>query len=293
MLEIQNLTKYYRNVTAIENLSFIVNRGRIFGLLGPNGAGKTTTIRIILDIIKSSHGLVKFDGDIASKHFQDITGYLPEERGLYKKSRVIDVIEYLAKLKNCPPKDSLQNVKMLMDKLDVWQFRNGRIEELSKGNQQKIQFITALAHKPEVLILDEPFSGLDPINQKIVREIIQEFIDDGKIVILSTHLLEMAENLVEDILLLNNGKNILNGSLRDIKVSHGKNIFLLKFNGDIKKLGNITGITVNKLDENSAEVNLGSSTSGQFLKIASGLIDITHFSYIEPTLNSIFLETIK
>ncbi|MFH1197627.1 MAG: ATP-binding cassette domain-containing protein [bacterium] len=293
MLEILNLTKNYRNVTAIDNLSFTVNRGRVFGLLGPNGAGKTTTIRIILDIIKPSDGTVKFDGTLVNNRFQDIVGYLPEERGLYKKSKVIDVIEYLAKLKNMPARASLLNAHALMEKLDVWQYKDRRIEELSKGNQQKIQFITALVHKPEILILDEPFSGLDPINQKMIREILLEFIDNGKIVILSTHLLEMAEFIVEDILLLNNGKNILSGSLKEIKKQFSKNSYRIEFTGNVQKLESIPGVIIKIIGNNSAEITLRDLTSSQFLKDASSLIDINHFSYIEPTLKNIFLETIK
>jgi len=208
MLVVQNLRKEYTNTVAIDDITFTLQPGKIFGLIGPNGAGKTTTIRIILNIIKPTSGVVLFDGKPMDRSCQNITGYLPEERGLYKKSRTIDVIVYLASLKNISSHKALQLANDWLAKLDILEAKNKKIEELSKGNQQKIQFITSVIHDPKILILDEPFTGFDPINQQLIKETILSLANAGKIIVLSTHQMDLAEKLCNDIFLINNGKEV-------------------------------------------------------------------------------------
>src|ERR1035438_2825008 len=190
MLVAQNLTKDYKDITAVNNVSFKVEPGRIFGLLGPNGAGKTTIIRTILNIIKPTSGRILFDGEPINDQFFNIIGYLPEERGLYKKSKTIDIILYFARLKNMNKKSALSEADRWLKKLDITVYRNKKIEELSKGNQQKVQFITAIIHNPGLIVLDEPFAGFDPITQQLIKEIIISRSGLGKTIILSTHQMD-------------------------------------------------------------------------------------------------------
>src|SRR3990172_9883048 len=218
MLTVKNLIKDYKNVTAVNDISFNVEPGKIFGLLGPNGAGKTTTIRTILNIIKPTSGEIKFDGEYLSKNYFNQIGYLPEDRGLYKKSRVIDILLYFASLKDVRKKTAMNRSLLWLKELGIENFVNKKIEELSKGNQQKVQFICSEIHDPKLLILDEPFTGFDPINQQQIKEYLSKFSNDGKIIILSTHQMETAENLCSDILLLNKGKEVTMGNLSEIKM---------------------------------------------------------------------------
>lgn len=294
MLKVQNLTKEFLNVLAVNNISFEVTPGRIFGLLGPNGAGKTTTIRMILNIIKPTSGEVLFRGKKTDYSFQNIVGYLPEERGLYKKSRVIDVLRYFGELKGMPKPKALQEALSWLRRMDIEEYSARRIEELSKGNQQKIQFITAVIHDPEVLILDEPFSGFDPINQQMVKDILSELVGKEKLILLSTHQMEVAENLCSGIFLINKGREVLSGSLSDIKRNFGSGLYRIEFLGGASALKAIPMIEIIQENGNSAEVKLtGSTTPYEFLRCAVDKVRVTHFSEVEPTLNKIFLQSIK
>ena len=225
MLEVRNLTKEYNDVVAVKNLSFTVSEGKIFGLLGPNGAGKTTTIRTVLNIIKPTSGQISFYNREISRDFFNVIGYLPEERGLYRKSRVDEVILYFAVLKNMNRLEAVKQLDFWLRKLGISEYRKKKIEELSKGNQQKVQFITSVIHNPKLLILDEPFTGFDPINQQIIRETIVSFISEGKLIILSTHHMEIAEKMCSDILLMNRGKEVCSGSLSQLKKNDVPDLF--------------------------------------------------------------------
>ena len=187
MLSVENLVKEFQNTTAVDNISFKVEPGKIFGLLGPNGAGKTTTLRTVLNIIKPTSGKILFNDELITTDFLNSIGYLPEERGLYRKSKVIDVILYFAELKNMSRTEAVKQADSWLKRLDIFHYRNKKIDELSKGNQQKIQFIMSVIHNPQLLIFDEPFTGFDPINQQEIRELIFSFLSEGKIIILSTH----------------------------------------------------------------------------------------------------------
>jgi len=294
MIEVQNLVKEFQNTVAVNDISFSVKEGTIFGLLGPNGAGKTTTIRTVLNIIKPTSGKVLYNGEPITNNFLNQIGYLPEERGLYKKSKVIDVILYFAQLKNMSRTQALSEADVWLKRLNIPQHKNSKLEELSKGNQQKVQFIMAVIHNPALMIFDEPFTGLDPINQQEIRELIFSFITEGKIIILSTHQMETAEKLCSEIFLINNGKEVTSGNLSKIKKELGGNHVEIKYSGNISFLSGMNDIVNIDSYNNYAEIELRENVEpSAFLKMLAGKIDLTHFSVIEPTLNSIFINLIK
>jgi ABC-2 type transport system ATP-binding protein len=294
MLSVKNLTKKFKNSVAVNNLSFNVVPGKIFGLLGPNGAGKTTTIRTVLNIIKPTSGTIIFNGKPITNQFFNQIGYLPEERGLYKRSKVIDVLKYFAELKNLSSTEAVKTADKWLAKLKITHYRNKRIEELSKGNQQKIQFITAVFHDPELLLLDEPFTGFDPINQQEIKELILSFVSSGKIIILSTHQMDTAEKLCDEILLINNGQEVTCGDLADIKRRFGGNNIKLQYSGSGEFLKSFPGVIQYDNYSNYAEVQLHDDVSpSEFLHKIIDKIEIKHFSVIEPTLNKIFIDLIK
>jgi ABC-2 type transport system ATP-binding protein len=294
MLLVENLVKEFQNTTAVDNISFKVEPGKIFGLLGPNGAGKTTTLRTVLNIIKPTSGNILFNNQLITADFLNRIGYLPEERGLYRKSIVIDVILYFAQLKNLSRTEAVIQAENWLKRLDITHYRNNKIDELSKGNQQKVQFITSVIHNPQLLILDEPFTGFDPINQQEIRELIFSFVSEGKIIILSTHQMETAEKLCTDIFLLNKGKEVKSGKLSNIKKEFGGKHVEIKFSGDVSFLSSMAEVITLDTYNNFAEVHLKDDAEPpDFLKKIAGKIDITHFSVIEPTLNRIFIDLIK
>ncbi len=294
MLEVKNLVKEYKDVTAVDNISFTVKPGKIFGLLGPNGAGKTTTIRTVLNIIRPTSGEITYNGKHIGQEFFNIIGYLPEERGLYKKSKVVDVLLYFAELKNVDKQNALVKIDEWLKKLGISEYRNKKIEELSKGNQQKIQFISAVLHDPEILIFDEPFSGFDPINQQQIRELISSFVDSGKYIILSTHQMETAEKMCTEIFLINKGKEVCRGELSEVKKRFGGNNIKLGFEGDAKFLSSDRRVTHFDFYNNYAEIQLSDEVNpSEFLKSIVDRLSITHFSIVEPTLNKIFIDVIN
>jgi ABC-2 type transport system ATP-binding protein len=294
MLIVNNLIKKFNNTLAVDNLSFTVNPGKIFGLLGPNGAGKTTTIRTILNIIKPTSGEIIFDGKRITYEYYNMIGYLPEERGLYKRSKVIDVLVYFAALKNLSKSDATSFANSWLKKLNILEYRDKKIEQLSKGNQQKVQLIAAILHNPRLLILDEPFTGFDPINQQEVKDLILSLLSEGKTIILSTHQMELAEKLCEDILLIDKGRSVSSGKLSEIKKNFGGNNIRLGFTGDNTFLKQFPEIIKFDNYNNYSEIQLRDEIiPSEFLKKLIGKIDVNHFSIIEPTLNKIFIDLIK
>ncbi|HSL89581.1 MAG TPA: ATP-binding cassette domain-containing protein [Ignavibacteriaceae bacterium] len=294
MLKVTNLVKEYKDVTAVNNISFSVKPGKIFGLLGPNGAGKTTTIRTVLNIIKPTSGEITYNNKTIGQEFFNIIGYLPEERGLYKKSKVEDVLIYFAELKNLDKHTASGKIDEWLQRLNIIEYRNKKVEELSKGNQQKVQFISAVLHDPEILILDEPFSGFDPINQQQIRELISSFVDSGKYIILSTHQMETAEKMCSEIFLINKGKEVCSGELTEIKKRFSSNNIKLGFEGDAKFLSSDKRVLHYDHYNNYAEVQLNDDIKpSNFLKSIVDKLTITHFSVVEPTLNKIFIDVIN
>lgn len=294
MLQVEHLTKEFKNLTAVDDVSFTVEPGRIFGLLGPNGAGKTTTIRTVLNIIRPTKGTVLYNGKKIGKEFFNNIGYLPEERGLYKKSRVIDVIIYFAGLKNMTRHSAETEADKWLDILEIKNYKNKKIEELSKGNQQKVQFICAVVHDPGLLILDEPFSGFDPINQQKIKDTLFSFLNTGKVIILSTHQMETAEKLCSEIFLINKGKEVCSGSIASIKKNFGGNNVKLEYEGDASFLSGMSCIKHVDGYSNYAEIQLNDGKEPyEFLKEIVNRLKISHFSVVEPTLNKIFIDVIN
>ncbi len=217
VLEVRDLVKKFNGITAVDKASFQVPQNSVFGLIGRNGAGKTTTIRMMLNIYFPDSGEVLFNGAKIGQNFKDSVGYLPEERGLYKKMKVMDMLLFLAELKGKKGKGIERSANEYLESFDLANRKNSKVEDLSKGNQQKIQFIGTILHDPDFLIFDEPFSGLDPINTNLLKEIILEKKEKGKVIIFSTHLMEFAEKMCDHIAMIDYGKIILNGALDDIK----------------------------------------------------------------------------
>ncbi|MBZ0199172.1 MAG: ATP-binding cassette domain-containing protein [Ignavibacteriaceae bacterium] len=294
MLSVKNLIKQYNKIVAVNDISFDVREGKIFGLLGPNGAGKTTAIRTILNIIKPSSGSIQFDGKPITEEFFNTIGYLPEERGLYKKSKVIDVIKYFAVLKNLSAKKAASLADEWLKRLSITDLKWKKIEELSKGNQQKIQFIIAVLHEPKLLILDEPFAGFDPINQEAIKEVVLSFVDQGKIIILSTHQMDTAEKLCSDILLMNNGKEVCSGPLNEIKQQFGLNVVHIEFSGDVSSIKNHPAVLDAHLYNNTADIKLKENVlQHEFLRSISQHFNINTFSIVNPSLHQIFIDVIQ
>ena len=222
-VEVRNITKRFGEFVAVEDLSFQVSPGRIFGFLGPNGAGKTTTIRMMVGITAPDSGEIRLFGELLSPKLQDRIGYIPEERGLYKKLKVVDQLRYFGALKGLSTAEAEKRIDFWLGRMGLADWKRAKTSDLSKGMQQKIQFIAAVLHDPDLLILDEPFSGLDPINVEFMIDVLAEFRTQSRAIIFSTHLMETAERLCDDILLINRSRKVIAGSLREVKSSYGKN----------------------------------------------------------------------
>ncbi|MDZ7330407.1 MAG: ATP-binding cassette domain-containing protein [candidate division KSB1 bacterium] len=293
VLQVENISKSFGNLKAVDQLSFEVGEGVIFGLLGPNGAGKTTTIRMINNIIIPDSGRISIlnhgDFTTASNHI----GYLPEERGLYRKMKVGELLLFLARLKAMPKGEAQKDIDYWLQRLDLMEWKKKKVEELSKGMQQKLQFIGTILHKPKLLILDEPFMGLDPINTNLIKDIMLELKNNGATIIFSTHLMESAEKLCDEILLINKGKNVLSGRLAEVKKRFGRENVVLEFHGDDGFLR--TSDQIKKYDYygNFVEIQLQQHADPQKLLIeAMRHAQIRKFEIKEPSLNEIFIETV-
>ncbi len=293
MLEVKNLMKTFTTVKAVNDVSFAVRPGSVFGLLGPNGAGKTTTIRMILNIIRPDTGEILFDGAPFSPALRNNIGYLPEERGLYRKHKLLSTIQYFAGLKGLNPAESKRRASRWLERFQLLPYTNNKIEELSKGNQQKVQFIVSVLHDPRYIILDEPFSGLDPVNQIVLRDIIEELQRAGKIIIFSTHQMEQAEKMCDEVCIINKGRIVLYGPLAEEKKKLGTNNARIEFEGEGSVIRSIRGIRNLSLYSNFAEfeiepaVNLHDLLSELVRRVA-----IRKFEIQEPSLNAIFLRLV-
>ncbi len=231
VVEVEGVSKSFGGKDVIRDISFSVEKGEIFGLLGPNGAGKTTLIRMLLDIIRPDSGEIRVFGASLDPSGKDRIGYLPEERGLYRKTKLVDMLVYLAQLKNVSGKQARENADTLLRSLGLYEYRGKKVEELSKGMQQKIQFLSSIIHHPDLVVLDEPFSGLDPMSTKTIKDRILDYRNAGKTVILSTHMMEQAQTLCDRILVVDRGRSVLYGSVERIRKERGKNSLLVEFAG--------------------------------------------------------------
>jgi ABC-2 type transport system ATP-binding protein len=294
MLTVENLKKTFANITAVDGVSFEVKRGEIFGLLGPNGAGKTTTIRMILDIIKPDSGVIKFDGREIDDEIKSKIGYLPEERGLYRKTRVLETILYFAELKGIDRKIALERAKHWLEKFGLIDRARSKIEELSKGNQQKVQIIISILHDPELIILDEPFAGLDPVNQELLKDILLDLKRENKAIIFSTHQMDQVEKLCDTICLINKGKPVLSGSLADVKKMFGRNTIHIEFDGDSESLKNLRYVKSIDVYPNYAEITVEEGVEPmEVLKQIIGHANLKKFEIKEPSLHSIFIDVVS
>lgn len=293
-LSVKNVTKRFGDFTAVEDLSFDVRAGRVFGFLGPNGAGKTTTIRMIVGITFPDEGTITLNGERISHKLQSRIGYLPEERGLYKKMRVVDQLRYFAALKDVPSGEIDKRIDHWLDRMQLSEWKKKKTTDLSKGMQQKIQFIATVLHDPDVLILDEPFSGLDPVNVEFLMDVIAEYRSADKTIIFSTHLMSTAEKLCHDIILINRSREVLGGSLREIKASYGEN--LIAFRGSnaesILKDPAFVSRIVDHADVQELHLAEGVESQTLIKKMVDSGVIISKFEKTEPSLNDIFIEKV-
>lgn len=293
ILSLRNVVKQYHNHRAVDSVTFDVEKQKIFGLLGPNGAGKTSLIRIITTITGADEGEVLIDGEPLNQYHPSSLGYMPEERGLYKKMKVGEHLMYLAQLKGLDKKEARKKISQWLKKFDIEDWWNKKIEELSKGMQQKIQFIATVVHDPKLIIFDEPFSGLDPINTNLIKEEIRKLRESGTSIIFSTHRMEQVEEICEDIVLIDEGKVILEGSVDEIKHRFKENLYKIEFDGEIQS--DFAGFDVQSRTDTSITIKLPRDVDGnELIKYAVGTgTHIISFNEILPTLNEIFIKQVE
>jgi len=296
-LDVSGVTKRYGSKTAVDNVSFTAAPGRILGLLGPNGAGKTSTIRMITYITMPDEGTIRYDGREVGAWSQQRMGYLPEERGLYKRLRVREQLVYLGTLKGLSTADAQTQTDRWLDRFDATGWADKKTEELSKGMQQKVQFIATLLHDPSLLIFDEPFSGLDPINSDLLRDVILGLRADDRTILFASHRMEQVEQLCDDICLMARGDVVLQGNLRDIKKQFGRNTVVLEFDGDdafVDELVAHGAVRVNTRTAHRAELTLtGTVPPRHVLETAVARTDdLYRFERVEPPLSEIFIEVV-
>ena len=294
LLSLQHIVKQYGTYRASDDVSFEIPKGKIFGLLGPNGAGKTTLIRMITRILYPDSGNIFFNGEqLIDKHTENI-GYMPEERGLYKKMKVGEHLIYLGRLKGLSQTDAKENVNRWLQKFEIENWLNKNIEELSKGMSQKIQFIATVLHNPDLLILDEPFSGLDPINSKLIEEEIRTMSEQGKTIIFSTHRMEQVEEICDEIVLVNKGKKILEGGVKELKQRFKENKFRISFNGEINN-GLLNNLNVVEQNKGEVTVRFDDEHRGNELlkRFVEHGVEVSSFNEVLPSINEIFIRQVE
>ena len=293
VLNVNNIYKSFGDVQAVKNVSFTAQKGRIYGILGPNGAGKTTTIRMIMNIILPDNGDISFFNQPMNEKLKNQIGYLPEERGLYTKMTVVDMLVFLGELHGLSRKNVTKLAIDWLERMELQEWKDKKVEELSKGMQQKIQFIATIMHDPDLIILDEPFSGLDPINTQLIKDIILELKSREKAIMFSTHMMDAAEKLCDDIMLINHGEIILDGDIHKIKRDQGLNSIQIEYEGDgnfikslpmIEKINDFGNYTELQIKENHASRDL--------LKVLVKKIDIIRWQTKESSLHDIFINLV-
>ncbi|NMC61023.1 MAG: ATP-binding cassette domain-containing protein [Candidatus Methanofastidiosa archaeon] len=293
IIEIQNVSKKFNDRMAVNNLSFTAESGKIYGFLGPNGAGKTTTIRMIMGIIEPDSGKIKIFGKRISEESKRQIGYIPEERGLYKKYKVSDLLLYFARLKGMNSEEAKKNISFWLDKINLKDRANSKIEELSKGMQQNVQLIISLINNPDLIILDEPFVGLDPINARNMKEIILSMKQSGKTIIFSTHQMNEAEKLCDHIFLINKGIKLIDGPIDEVKNKYSKNFVTVEFKNKISDLNGIDIIENIYYEGNKAEIELRKNKNyNDLLEILLEKGEIKKYEISESSLESIFVEVV-
>ena len=292
-LEIDNVSKRFGDFSAVCDLTFRVPPGTVYGLLGPNGAGKTTTIRMVMNILIPDEGTIKVLGRGMDEAMKARVGYLPEDRGLYPKMKVGELMLFLAEIKGMPADRAKPAIDRWLERLELAGWRGKKVEALSKGMQQKLQFIVTVLHEPDLVILDEPFAGLDPVNVKLIKDIMLEFRDRGKTIIFSTHRMEQVEMICDNICLINKSRMVLEGSLKDIKRRYGKNTVVLDYEGEGDFIGGLPEVA--KIDDygRSMEIKLREGADPQgLLRSLVERVRVHRFEIQEPSLNAIFIDNV-
>ena len=293
-LIIDSISKRFGEVQALDDVSLEIEPGEVFGFLGANGAGKTTAMRIVLDILRPDSGTIAWNGRPNTEVSRDTWGYLPEERGLYAKMKVLDQLVFFAKLHGVKPKESVRETREWLERFRIPEYADRRAEQLSKGNQQKIQFIAAILHDPQVLLMDEPFTGLDPVNAGLLKEAFQEMKDRGKTLVFSTHQMETVEELCQSIAILDRGRVVVGGTVRDVRRSTGRQVVRLAVDGDpeIAWLGTLDGVRVSRRRQDYTEAEVAPGHDPE-LVLQSALergCRVLHFEITDPSLEEIFIE---
>ena len=296
LLEAKNLKKYYATQKAVDDISFTIQPGSIFGMLGPNGAGKTTLLRMITGILIPDEGEILLEGK-SFNPMKDIEkiGYMPEERGLYKKMKIGEQALYLAQLKGVERSKAMELIKKWFIKLEMQSWWNKKVEDLSKGMQQKLQFVTTVLHNPQLIILDEPFSGLDPVNSNVIKDEIYNLAKNGSTIIFSTHRMEQVEEICNQIILINKGKKILDGSVKTIKQNYKQNLFKVSFDSLPADINNPSFNVVKKNEDESLiiKINNGYQPNDVLTSLVNNKAQVLGFNELLPSLNDIFIQLVE
>jgi ABC-2 type transport system ATP-binding protein len=293
-LKMNSVTKAFDDFVAVDKLSFSIPEGEIFGLLGPNGAGKTSSIRMMIGITAPDSGEIRIFGQPLSRTLLDRVGYLPEERGLYKKMKIMENLVFLARLKGIATAEAKRRANYWLERLELGSWGNSRLEELSKGMQQKVQFIAAVLHQPDFMILDEPFSGLDPASSLVLKDVLLELKKQGKTILFSTHRMDTVERLCDSICLINHGRSVLLGVLREIKAGYGRSSVQLEYEGELPLLSDTSLVAGYNDFGNYVELRLAPGADPQrLLESAMKTARIRKFEMVEPSLEEIFIDTVE
>lgn len=292
LMEVHNIEKMFQSTKAVDKVSFEVESGEVLGLLGPNGAGKTTTIRMIMDIIQPDKGEIILNKEIINNQKQ--IGYLPEERGIYDNTKVFDTILYFADLKGMKLEKAKEEANKWLKLFDLIEYKNNKIEELSRGMQQKVQFVISVIHKPKLLILDEVFSGLDPVNQELFKKIIKDLTKEGSTILLSSHRMNLVEEICNRIFMINKGQRVLYGKIDDIKDEYKEKKVIVKTKSNLNFIKNITYVSDITIEDNEVSFNIKNDVNIQdFLSFISEKIEIDEISIVKPPLHEIFVHAAK
>jgi ABC-2 type transport system ATP-binding protein len=292
MLIVSKINKYFGDYNVTKDISFTIKKGSIFGLLGPNGAGKTTLLRMITGIYAYDSGSITWQGSQISIDNSSLIGYLPEEHGLYPKMKITDIILYFAEIKGIyKSKELLNNIEQYLKKFGIYEDRNKRIEQISKGMQQKVQIISTIIHNPDLIIFDEPFSGLDPVNSRVLKELMLELAQNGKTIIFSTHRMEQVEELCQNIILINHGQEVLSGNIEEIKLSYRNQTYFLKVRDSLPD--KIPGEIISKTDNTIIFQNENRNEVKNFIKDVLFEYDVLEFKEVLPTMDDIFIKVIQ
>ena len=292
-LKVENVSKSFGEKLAVDNINFEIDKPGVFGLLGTNGAGKTTTIRMMLGILKKDSGEITWNGKKVERKNVNF-GYLPEERGIYPKTKIFEQLMYFAELKGMKKEEAIKEIDYWMKRLKVEEYKNMQAEKLSKGNQQKIQFITSILHSPELIVLDEPFSGLDPVNTELLKDVIIELVEKGKYIVMSSHQMASIEEFCSNVVIINKGKTVLKGNLKEIKDSYPATKLIINVKQDIKSYISQLGMKVEKELDNNYEIKI--ENEEQAHKLLKTLVEknilVEKFELQRPSLNDIFIEKV-